>query len=58
MIHENPVLSLCFNSDDELLASGDKCGIIKIWRVQNGKLLKKIEGVMDKCINKIIFGID
>lgn len=58
MVHEHPVMALCFNSEDELLVSGDKLGVIKIWRVETGKLLKKIEGVMDKCINKIIFGSD
>ena len=40
MFHESNVHSLSFNEDSELLASGDKAGVIKIWKVKTGKCLK------------------
>lgn len=56
MLHKDPVVSLCFSKDDELLATGDEKGLIKVWRIQTGKLLKKIEGVFQTSISSLIFG--
>lgn len=41
-----------------MIASGDKKGIIKVWRISNGKLLKKIEGVFESPITALIFGLE
>lgn len=47
MVHESPVQSLDFSkemSQDKLmLASGDKQGVIKVWKVMNGKCLRTVE---------------
>jgi len=33
MFHKKSVLSLSFTEDDQLLASGDSTGLIKVWKV-------------------------
>lgn len=43
MIHSTSVLSLVMSRDNELLASGDKDGTVKIWKISTGKCLKKFE---------------
>lgn len=43
MIHTSSVLSLALSRDNELLASADKEGTVKIWRISTGKCLKKFE---------------
>lgn len=47
MVHEHSVLSLDFSremsGDKLMLASGDKSGAIKVWKVQNGKCLRTVE---------------
>lgn len=43
MIHSTSVLSLVMSRDNELLASGDKEGTVKIWKISTGKCLKKFE---------------
>lgn len=50
MLHKDPVLSLAFSNDDLILASGDRTGLIKIWNLETGKLLKKIENIFQKSI--------
>ena len=42
MVHSAPVLSLDFSLDNRLLASGDQTGIIKVWKVNDGKCLRQI----------------
>lgn len=42
MVHQSPVLSLNFSSDNRLLTSGDKTGTIKVWKVADGKCLRQI----------------
>lgn len=55
MAHNCSVLSLCFSSDNEYLASGDYEGTIKVWRVSTGGLLRKFVHVHDKGITKLCF---
>lgn len=45
MLHKDPVLSLAYSYDDLILASGDRSGLIKVWNLETGKLLKKIENI-------------
>ena len=42
MVHNSPVLALDFSQDERILASGDKAGSIKVWKVTDGKLLRQI----------------
>jgi len=58
MFHEEAVHALAFSEDSEILASGDKTGEIKIWKVQSGKCLKKIAGTGSESISQMKFGID
>ena len=41
--HDHPILCMQFNYSDEMLASADTKGIVNIWNLQNGKLLRKID---------------
>lgn len=41
MYHDDPVCCLEFNETDELLASADIKGCVKIWNMESGKLLRK-----------------
>jgi hypothetical protein len=47
MVHESQVLALDFSQemtgDKLMLASGDQQGVIKVWKVANGKCLRSIE---------------
>ena len=44
MVHEHAVLSLDFTGSKErlLLASGDAKGLLKVWKISNGKCLRQI----------------
>lgn len=42
MVHTAPVLALDFSWDNRLLASGDKLGTVKVWKVADGKCLRQI----------------
>ncbi len=57
MIHSSPITSLSISRDNELLASGDLKGNVKVWRIQTGKCLKKFTA-FPKYVSKIIFGKD
>jgi hypothetical protein len=41
--HDFPIEGMRFNHTDEILASVDMKGIINIWNLKNGKLLRKID---------------
>jgi WD40 repeat protein len=41
--HDHPIQQLEFNYQDEMLASLDSTGLVNIWNLQNGKLLRKID---------------
>ena len=43
MFHTDSVVALCFNESQDMLASGDRNGLAKVWNVANGKCLRKIE---------------
>lgn len=42
MLHEHSVLSLAFTSDGTMLCAGDASGLIKVWRVTDGRCLRKL----------------
>lgn len=40
MMHDEPVLSLAFSRDSELLASGAQDGCLKVWRLRTGECVR------------------
>ena len=42
MVHHCSILALDFSLDERILASGDKSGAIQVWKLSDGKLLRKI----------------
>lgn len=43
MVHTTAVSCLDFSADSQLLVSGDLAGTIQVWKVQNGKCLRKFD---------------
>ena len=59
MLHSCGIFSLDLSQDDDLLASGDVEGNIKVWRVNTGKCLRKFEQVFaKKAVVCLKFGRD
>lgn len=58
MFHEESIHAMTFSDDGEILASGDKVGCMKIWKVQSGKCLKKIDNSIGESISVMRFGKD
>lgn len=42
--HQDSVCSVAFNYNGEYLATCDMNGVIKVWQVRTGKLVKSLEG--------------
>ena len=43
MLHANSISSIGLSRDNEILATGDIKGHVKIWRIETGKCLKKFD---------------
>ena len=43
MLHDAGITALAVSNDNELLASGDRNGCVKLWRLISGKCLRKFE---------------
>ena len=56
LFHDHPINLMEFNSSDEMLVSSDLKNLIKIWNLENGKLLRKIE--LNTGISTIAWGMD
>lgn len=54
--HDYPIQAIEFNYTDEMMASVDTKGIINIWNLKNGKLLRKID--KESFVNVICWGVD
>jgi WD40 repeat protein len=54
--HDYPIHCMEFNYTDEMLASADTKGIVNVWNLQNGKLLRKID--KETALNAICWGVD
>lgn len=52
-----PVISLAFDTDGKVLASGHKDGTIRLWDVATGKVIKTLEGHAD-IVTSVIFWPD
>lgn len=50
MVHTSAVTCLAFSHDDQLLASGDMSGTIQVWKVRDGKCLRKFDVQLSKEI--------
>jgi WD40 repeat protein len=50
MVHTSAVTCLAFSYDDQLLASGDMAGTIQVWKVRDGKCLRKFDVQLSKEI--------
>jgi WD40 repeat protein len=53
--HKEGVCSVCISQDGTLLASNDYGGVIKIWSLAEGRLLKKLNSQDRSCGNLIIY---
>lgn len=47
---------MAFNHSDQILASSDTKGLVKLWNLENGKLLRKIQS--ETSVNSLCWGID
>lgn len=56
LIHDATVNSIAISSDGQLIVSGDKAGIAKLWDSESGQLIKNIETYYE--INNIKFSSD
>ena len=57
LFHGSAVTALAFQETDEMLASGDKTGQLKIWNLRNGKCLRKIN-TGSHPVSALTFGPD
>lgn len=55
LFHENPVTIMQFSHADEMLASADTKGLVKMWNLETGKLLRKIQA---DAISSLCWGVD
>jgi WD40 repeat-containing protein SMU1 len=58
MVHEHVLSCLTFGKEDELMASGDGKGHVKVWKVSTGSLLRSYDNVHKQGIYCLCFGKD
>ena len=58
MMHDATVLCLAASRDGELLASGCKAGKLKVWRLSNGKQLRKFDRAHKGPVADVAFSRD
>ncbi|GFE53741.1 WD-40 repeat protein [Babesia ovis] len=58
MLHETLIVSLAVSRDSEILASGDKDGNIKIWKIATGECMKKMDRAHDGAVTCMTFSRD
>jgi len=58
MSHDYPILALNYTNDSEMLASGDAHGCIKVWKISDGRCLRKVQHAHTKGVTSIQFTKD
>ena len=58
MMHDEPILCSAFSRDAELLATGSRDGMIKVWRVTTGQCVKKLPKAHPQGITSVTFSRD
>eukprot|EP00928_Gymnodinium_smaydae_P046397 TRINITY_DN30906_c0_g1_i1.p1 TRINITY_DN30906_c0_g1~~TRINITY_DN30906_c0_g1_i1.p1 ORF type:complete len:563 (-),score=146.97 TRINITY_DN30906_c0_g1_i1:22-1614(-) len=58
MMHDKAVISIAFNKDSELLATGSQDGQMKIWRVATGQCARRFEKAHGEGITSIVWSKD
>eukprot|EP01091_Cochliopodium_minus_P021549 TRINITY_DN990_c0_g2_i1.p1 TRINITY_DN990_c0_g2~~TRINITY_DN990_c0_g2_i1.p1 ORF type:complete len:574 (-),score=191.20 TRINITY_DN990_c0_g2_i1:23-1744(-) len=56
--HDCSIMAIAFSIDSELLAVGDREGLISVWEVKTGNCLKKILGAHNSSISALRFTKD
>lgn len=56
MFHTEPINCLAFNETEDMLVSGDRSGVAKVWAVATGKCLRKLEAG-NHPVSAITFGL-
>jgi len=58
MFHKDSVLSLNFSKDSKMICSGDSSGLIKIFKVANGKCLREFPKAHSQGVTCLVFTKD
>jgi len=58
MMHDTAVLSIAVSADGVLLATGDKAGIIKVWKLSSGQCLKTFDAAHSDGVTSLTFGTE
>lgn len=58
MLHDSSVLALAISNDGEMLATGSSDGMVKIWKITNGKCLRIFPNAHAKAISALAFSRD
>src|SRR5277367_1721890 len=58
MLMDDAVLSLAFSRDSEMLASGGQDGKIRVWKIQTGQSLRRIDRAHAKGVTCLQFSKD
>jgi WD40 repeat protein len=54
--HSDPVMSVAFSPDGQLVASGSYGGTVKLWDVATGAVLETLE--VEGCVSRLSFSSD
>ncbi|CAE7942949.1 smu1, partial [Symbiodinium sp. KB8] len=55
MMHNDAILCLAFSKDGDMLASGSRDGLIKVWKVATGACLRKLPAAHPQGITSLCF---
>ena len=58
MMHDAAVLALAWSADGALLASGDKAGAVKVWKLATGVCLRRYDAAHGAGITSLAFSAD